>query len=75
MANPAQASVRGTEPAIERARAAQERLLAIRASEEAECELRNAAIVEAYEAGAGTRQIARDLGIGPTTVNDIIAAR
>lgn len=40
----------------------------------AEVELRNLAIVDAYEAGVPLRTIARRAGIGETTAHDIIAA-
>ena len=75
MAGAGQTQIPVTESALDRARRAHERLSAIRDAEQAELELRNAAIVEAYENGAGTRRIARDLGMSATTVNDVIAAR
>ena len=65
---------RATDSALARAEAAQVRLNTIRDTERAELELRDGAIVEAYELRSPVRVIARRLGISPTTVLGIIAS-
>lgn len=63
-----------SEDALRRAESAQERVVRHRADYEAEIELRNAAIVDAYELDVGLRTIAKRVGISETTVHGIIAA-
>lgn len=62
-----------SDDAIERAKSAQERVVQHRGQMRAELELRNLAIVDAYELGAALKKIARRVGIGETTVIGIIA--
>lgn len=62
-----------SESAIQRAESAQARINTIRDAERAELELRDAAIVEAYELKSPVRKIARALGLSPTTVLGIVA--
>lgn len=69
MGNPGENS----DSAIRRAESAQARINTIRETVRAELELRDAAIVEAYELKSPVRKIARALGISPTTVLGIIA--
>lgn len=72
---PGQGDDRSTEPALKRAAAAQIKMLEDRSAAHAEQELRDLAIIEAYENGLPVRKIARAVGISPTTVNGIIASR
>jgi DNA-binding NarL/FixJ family response regulator len=62
------------EDALRRAESAQRRVLQFRSQMKAEIELRNVAIVDAYELGGATKAIARRVGIGETTVMGIVAA-
>lgn len=61
------------ESALARAERAHQIVKTSRNTERAELELRDAAIVEAYESGTPVREIARRVGISPTTVSGIIA--
>ena len=63
-----------SEDAIRRAESAQARAAQLHDQYKAEIELRNLAIVDAYELGAPYRTIAKRVGIGETTVHGIIAA-
>jgi len=60
--------------ALERARTAQERVTESRRTGRAEQELRDSAIVDAYELGCPVQRIASAVGIGRTTVLNIIAS-
>lgn len=62
------------EDAIRRAESAQSRVVQLRTQMKAEIELRNVAIVDAYELGGHLKAIARRVGIGETTVIGIVAA-